>query len=382
MATIRSITKSLLAIFGKVCFALLSFLVLLFLFSLFFMGLGIGIGAGISGDGQLAQTDQLAYTYLSGDKESENRLLSISIQGIILGSLPPNIPPAALFTSGITYGYAVQELLEKAARDESVKGIFLHVQTPGGTIFGSYAIFEGIKAYQETANKPVLAYIEGLTASGGIMAIVGADEIYADYGSIIGSIGVMGPQLLYYDEPTAIDPGLLTSGIVTQGGIEYTVIFAGRGKDLGNPFRRITEEELQNWQQGVNIEYDNFVRHVAQNREMDELVIRDRMGAQLFDNKTAWEYGLIDGTRNRKNSIAKLAELAEVGEDFQLVRPKKDTGQLLSQLFQTFYEASWESEQMQQIHQQMIRQDICEKTAHVSLVYYGDVTKLCQSVSP
>lgn len=382
MATIRSIIKGLFSMFGKVLFALISFLVILFLFSLLFIGIGLGIGMGIGKDSFTELTeiepDKITYTYISGSRVSENRLLVIPIQGIILGNAPLNIPPAALLGGWLTYGYSVQEMLEKAAKDDSVKGIFLHVQTPGGTIFGSYAIFEGIKAYQEIANKPVLAYIEGFAASGGVMAMVGADAIYADYGSIIGSIGVMGPQLLYYDRPTAIDAGLLSPGIITKGGIEQTVIFAGRGKDLGNPFRRITEEELRNWQDGVETEYTSFVSHVALNRNMEESVIREQMGAQLFDNQSTEEFGLIDGTLNKNDSISKLAELAEVADDFQLVRLRKNSGQLLAQLLQGWYKHSGKSEQIRQIHQQMIQQDICEKTAHISLVYYGDINQLCR----
>ena len=157
MATVNSILKALFGMFGKVLFALISFFVLLFLFSLFFMALGVGVGMGIGRGGltEITEPDKLAYSYISGNQMSENRLLSIPIQGIILGSMPPNIPPVALFGGGVTYGYAVQEVLQKAASDESIKGVFLHVQSPGGTIFGSYAIFEGLKSYKEATGKSI-----------------------------------------------------------------------------------------------------------------------------------------------------------------------------------------------------------------------------------
>ncbi len=380
MATMSSILKMFFEIFGKVLFALISFLVLLFLFSLFFIALGLGVGIGIGGNGltEIVEPDQLAYHYISGNQMSENRLLSIPIQGVILGSMPPNIPPAALFGGGVTYGYAVQEVLEKAARDDSIKGVFLHMQTPGGTIFGSYAIFEGLKMYKDVTGKPVVVYIEGLSASGGVMAMVGADEIYADYGSIIGSIGILGPQLMYYDTPVAMDGGLFNSGIVTEGGIEHTILFAGKGKDLGDPFRRISDEELQHWQKGLENEYALFVQHVADNRNIEETVIREQMGAHVFDNQTAQEFGLIDGTLNKKAALAELARLADVSEDFQLVRPKSESNQFLAQLLQGWYQVSGNAEQSHRLHQSMIRQDMCQATAHVALVYYGDLMALCR----
>ena len=379
--TFKSITKGIVSMFAKALFALISFFVILVLFSLFVTAIGVGVGmriGGQSGLGELAEDGLPAYSVISGKEESENRLLLLPIQGVILGSRPANMPDSPFFSPWVTYGYELQDILRKAAEDESIKGIFLHVQTPGGTIYGSQAISEGIRAYRETTQKPVLAYIEGLSASGGVMSMVGADAIYADYGSIIGSIGIMGPQLLYYDNPTAFDGGLLNSGIVTKGGIEQTVLFAGKGKDLGNPFRRISEEELENWQNGLNNEYDKFVQHVADNRNMSAATIEEEMGAQVFDNQQAEEFGLIDGTLNRRDSIAKLAELAELGDDYKLVRPRKEGGHLLTQLLQSWYKTSGLEERQEQMLQQQIRQDICTQTAHISLVYYGDINSLCR----
>lgn len=379
--TFKSIAKGIVSMFAKALFAVLSFVVILFLFSLFITALGVGVGmhiGGQSGLDELSEDVHPAYSFISGSEESENRLLLVPLQGMILGSPPANMPQSPFFSPWVTYGYSLQDHLKKVAEDETIKGIFLHVQSPGGTIYGAQAIFEGLKAYRETTQKPVLAYIEGLSASGGVMAMVGADAIYADYGSIIGSIGVIGPSLLYYDKPVAIDGGLLSSGIQTEGGIEQTILFAGKGKDLGNPFRRISEEELQNWQEGLNNEYDDFVQHVAENRNMDAAMIKERMGAQVFDNAQAEELGLIDGTLNRQDSIAKLAELAGLGDDYQLVRPRKDSGKLLAQLLQGWYKASGQTEQREQILQQKIQHDICTQTAHISLVYYGDTNNLCR----
>lgn len=376
--TFGSIFKSIFSIFAKAVFALISFFVMLMLFSLLFIGLGAGIGAKLGTDSltKITEQAQSSYAYISGNEESQNRLLKLSIQGVILGSMPANFPP--FLSDNLTFGYDLKDTLEQAATDESIKGVLLHVQSPGGTIFGSYAIAEAIAKFREATNKPVLAYIEGLAASGGVMAMVTSSEIYADYGSLIGSIGVIGPQLLYYNQPMAYDEGLFTSGIVTKGGIEQTILFAGKGKDLGNPFRKITKEELENWQRGLETEYDQFVRHVARTRNIDESIIRDQMGAQLFDNQTAEAYGLINGTLNQNDSIAKLAELAGVDEDYQLVRPQRRGGQFWAQLLEGYARLSGNAVEMEQLRQQTIHAQVCQKTAHLSLVYYGDMTALCR----
>ncbi|GAK49061.1 Tlr1610 protein [Candidatus Moduliflexus flocculans] len=378
MATFQSIFKGVFSIFAKAIFAIISFFVMLMLFSLLFIGLGVGIGAKMGGGAltELSEQAKSNYAYISGDEESANRLLRIPIQGVILGTMPSNFP--MFLADNLTFGYDVQEQLERAAEDESIKGVFLHIQTPGGTIFGSYAIAEAITNFRETTNKPVLAYIEGLAASGGVMAMVTANEIYADYGSLIGSIGVIGPQLLYYNQPMAFDGGLFGDGITTKGGIEQTILFAGKGKDLGNPFRKISKEELENWQRGLETEYAQFVGHVAKTRNIDESIIRDQMGAQLFDNQTAEGYGLINGTLNQNAALDKLAELAGVSGDYQLVRPVRRSGQLFAQLLEGWTRLSNNSVELERFRQQAIQAQVCQKTAHLSLVYYGDLSALCK----
>jgi protease-4 len=89
---------------------------------------------------------------------------------------------------------------------------------------------------------------------------------------LIGSIGVIGGILTYFDNPVALDGGLLGGGIVTKNGIQQTVISAGRGKDLGNPFRKPTEEELQVLRQGVNYEYNQFVQLVGTSKNRKNFV--------------------------------------------------------------------------------------------------------------
>lgn len=371
----QEIWKAPFKIFSLAFFSLVSFIVLLGLFSLFFIGAGMGMGAviGKSSFKDFGVIKDPDYAYISGNKESKNYLMALSIEGLILGTPSGEMGSTMGWVGGVTYGYEVQETLEQAAEDEKIKGIFLRMQTPGGTIFGSRAIYDGIKAYQQKTGNPVLVYIEGVSASGGVMAMVGADAIYADHGSMIGSIGVIGGMLTYYDKPTATQGGLFGGGVVTQGGIERTIISAGKGKDLGNPYRKATPEEIANLQTGINIEYENFVNHVAQSRNIDKTVIREKMGAQIFDNKTAQDYGLIDETLNRNASIAKLAEMARLGEDYKLVSPKKVAKKFLQELLLTFQDNAAKTG----LQKDIVKQDICRAAIKVPLAYHGNISALC-----
>jgi protease-4 len=330
-----------------------------------FFSCGKGVSTGMS---SVEIDEDPTYTFVSGKEESSNQLLEVSVDGVILNDSSGGFD----LSSGVTYGYKIEKFLEKASKKAEIKGILLRLATPGGTIVGSNAIFEALKSYRKTTQKPIVAYIDGLSASGGVMSMVGADAIYAAPGSLIGSIGVVGAVLTYFNEPLAVEGGLLGGGITTRNGIQQTIISAGRSKDLGNPFRKPTEEELKVLRTGTDNEYKNFVQHVAKARKIDEKVIREQMGALIFDNKVAQQYKLIDGTKTKIEAIADLAKRAKIGGDFQLIKVSDRKG-FLGGLFGQ-QKLALSHEQMQSIMQR----DVCNiVTSRVPMAYYGNLSTLC-----
>lgn len=286
-----------------------------------------GILAAVTGD-----DDGDGYKFVYGDDGSRNKLLSIPIRGVILGEEPDDA--GGLFGSlGIVYGYTIKEKLIEAAEDSSINGVILELETPGGTIFGSIAIADGVREYQRRTGKPVLAFVAGISASGGMYAMAPANRILADHGSLLGSIGVTMGAFEYWNGLIATEGGLFGGGVTTSEGIEFQPITAGRGKDIGAPYRRLTDEERRVLQQGVDNAYADFVRHVSEARDIPEATIRDRIGALVYDNRTAEELGLIDGTANREAAYSEAARLAGLeGDDWQVVREESDLG-ILGGLF-------------------------------------------------
>ncbi len=340
---------------------------------LFAFGTGV-----LSGPTTEVASNEIDYAYSYGDQESENSLLRVDITGSILGT-PPDFAPdpfGLLGPTGITYGYEIKETLMEAAKNDAIKGVLMHISSPGGTVFGSMAIYDGIEAYQKETGNPVVVYIEGLSASGGVMAMVGADEIYADTGSFIGSIGVVGGVVYYYDRPKALHGGILGGGVTTEGGISQTVISAGRSKDLGNPFRRMTDEERATLQQSVDGLYDFFVEHVSKARKMPEKQIVETMGAQLFGNSRAEELGLIDGTRSWNESLDALAKLAGVRDDFKLVRPERAREDGLLSLFVSIFQPNKTDAQREE-RRRAASASLCEAAQTQILAYHGPLTRLC-----
>ncbi len=257
---------------------------------------------------------------VAGEATSRNKVLIVDIRGVIL-----NHPPRRSNTllplgpSGVVYGYDIKQKLENAAEDDAVKAVMLHVRTPGGAIAGSQAIGDGVDAVK-AAGKPVAVYVDGLSASGGVWATANADGIFADYGSVVGSVGVIGPSLLQYKNPIALGGAL--SGVETRDGIELHVSSAGRGKDLGNPFRAPTDEEKQKLDAIVDEFYDQFLKRVAKYRGISRDALVNDYGAAVFANDAAERYGYIDGTRTLHETIDWVVGEAKLGDDYRVVAPE------------------------------------------------------------
>jgi len=214
----------------------------------------------------------------------------------------------------LPYGYSVKEHLLELAEDDSVDGVVLEMDTPGGTIFGAKAIADGVAAYREAAGRPVIAYVSGMSASGGMYAMAGADTIYADHGTLVGSIGVIFGPFVHYDGVTAVDGGILGGGVTTDGGIDVEYLTAGRNKDLFNPYRPLDDEERAVLQEGLDDAYAEFVDHVSANRDIPAAEIEKELGAMLFGEQQAVANGLVDGVANRDDSYHLAAEAAGLAE--------------------------------------------------------------------
>jgi protease-4 len=340
-----------------------------------FVGLGVavlgiaGCAAAIAASGGGGDKDKLQTDFSYGVRGSKAKLLSLPVDGVILGEDPGR---SGLFDLGesATYGYTVKDQLRKAARDSSIAGVVLEMSTPGGTIFGAQAIADGIREYQKATGKPVLAFVKGLSASGGMWAMAPANRILADNGSLIGSIGVIMGPFEYYDGVTATDGGILGGGITTKNGISSQYLTAGRDKDLGNPYRQMTLEERTVLQRGLDSLYAQFVTHVSTYRKIPEATIRDQLGAHIFGNADAQSLGLIDGTANQQDAYAQLARMANVAGTWQVVRVHRSSG-----LAALFGESNAPQEAAKLIADTQAAQ-LCFAPG-TTLAFYGDPTAIC-----
>lgn len=293
---------------------------------------GVAAIAGAAGGGQAAKPLAQQET-VYGKETSANKILRVDIIGPILTHRPK--AEGGLFSAiqNVTYGYEVKEQLLKAAKDDGVKAVMLFVTTPGGSIVGSQAIHDGVMAVK-AAGKPVVAYIDTISASGGVWSTAGADKIFADEGSLIGSVGVNFGNWLYYDDPVAIDRGILFGGVETRGGVKTRFLGSGLGKDLGNPFRPMTEREANLLGETSDYFYEMFVSHVAAHRPIDRTALVENYGAMIFGNDGAQKRGYIDDTRSFQDTLSYIAgEIGAEGDDWRLVTPAKVRKSPFEQLF-------------------------------------------------
>jgi protease-4 len=295
------------------------------------------IAALISGSTSAEGNSSYSYQTIYGDSTATHKILSIPINGPIEGSSRDSADFASIFGDDSTvYGYDLKQELIAAANTGEYDGVVLEVNSPGGTIYGSKAISDGIDYFKDKTNKPVYASIQGLAASGAYWASSGADRIIADYGTGIGSIGVIYGPFTYFDQVKAIDGGILGGGVTTENGIEQYYITAGDGKDGGNPFRRLTDNEKAIIQQGVNDSYEQFVTHVESTRKITADVIKNDIGAHLYGETQALHKKLIDSTGSKDDVYRAIAEKEGIQTDYRVVSSHISKGDFWSSLGSRF----------------------------------------------
>lgn len=207
------------------------------------------------------------------------------------------------------------ESREGSLKKDRVKGLFLHIESPGGTVVDADGIYHAIKAYKEKYNVPVYAYVDGLCASGGMYIASAADKIYASNVSLIGSVGVLIPALLNF------------SKLINTVGIESLTLSAGIGKDELNPLRPWKPGEQDAMQAIVNNYYGQFVNIVTAARpKLDKEKLIKEYGAHIYPAKQAEEYGFIDGSGISRNEALKLLlRQLNIQDHYQVVKLEKET---------------------------------------------------------
>ena len=199
--------------------------------------------------------------------------------------------------------------LKKFVKDDSVKAIVLRINSPGGGVAPSQEIFEEVK--KARAKKPVIASMGALAASGGYYIACATQRVYANPGTITGSIGVVMPFMNVKD-------------LVEKIGVKGMTVKSGVFKDIGSPMRDMTPQERDLLQGVVDNVHLQFVNAVAAGRNLNREDVLRIADGRIFTGEQARGLGLVDVLGNLEDAVSDAGKLGKItGEPKVVTFPKK-----------------------------------------------------------
>lgn len=252
--------------------------------------------------------------YVSG--EGTNKIAVVPVEGTIVsadstvGGVQSTVTPEGL-----------EAALDQAADDQSVKGIVLEVNSPGGGVTASDQMHGSIMDFKESSGKPVIVSMGDTAASGGYYISTAADEIVANETTLTGSLGVI-VTLTNFSE--AAD----------KYGIRQEVIKSGEFKDIGSSFRELKPAEREIFQSIVDESYAEFVNVIVEGRDLPEDRVREIADGRIYSGEQAKDLGLVDRFGDLEAAAEDARERAGVNDAtvVRYVLPESFTDMLLARL--------------------------------------------------
>jgi protease-4 len=203
------------------------------------------------------------------------------------------------------------KLLKQVEEDKSIKALVVRINSPGGAVGASQEIYRELKKIKERYKKPIVVSMGNVAASGGYYVSLPANVIYAEGGTITGSIGVIVQKLDVQE-------------LANKIGVKLEVVKTGKYKDILNPFRPLTEDEKKLLLQLEESVLEQFKTAVVENRKGKLKVdINQIADGRIFSGAQAKELGLIDKIGNLEDAINEAARLAGIKGKPPVVELKK-----------------------------------------------------------
>ena len=199
------------------------------------------------------------------------------------------------FTIMPPFTQRILDTIDVVADDDSIDGVLLVVDSPGGLVSDSHEIYHRLKELAE--KKPIFVSMGGIAASGGYyvaMAAGAEGKIYAQPTTWTGSIGVIMPR---YD----------LTGLADKVGVESDSMSTGPLKDTLNPLKEMSAEEREVWRVILEESFDRFLEVIDQGRpDLDLARIRELATGQVYTSRQALENGLVDAIGYEEDAIDAL----------------------------------------------------------------------------
>ena len=213
----------------------------------------------------------------------------------------------------------VVDQLRKFGDDDSIKAIIIHVNSPGGGVAASEEIYREVKRVRDEKKKRIVASIQTVGASGAYYVSSGTNRIYADSGSVVGSIGVIAEWVNYGD-------------LMRWAKLKPEVLKTGEFKDTGNPTRELTPREREYLQGLINNMYGQFIQAVADGRHAKVADIKPIADGRVWTGEQALDMKLIDQIGDFRTVVLDTARSVGISGEPTLVHPEPDRKSLLDLL--------------------------------------------------
>lgn len=196
--------------------------------------------------------------------------------------------------------------LKKYEKDKSVKAIVIRIDSPGGQVAPTQEIFNQIIRTKDS-DIPIVVSIASIAASGGYYIACAGDTIFANPGSLTGSIG-------------AIIDFYTFEGLMGKVGMQHEVVKSGELKDVGNLARPMTEKERAMMQAAINDVYNQFVEAISESRNLEISQVEEIADGSIFTGNQALELGLIDKLGGLEEAISLAGEMGGLGDHPKVVK--------------------------------------------------------------
>ena len=210
--------------------------------------------------------------------------------------------------------------LRKFAEDDSIKAIVIHVNSPGGGVAASEEIYREVKRIHDKKKKPIVSAIQTVGASGAYYVSSATNKIYADNGSVVGSIVVIAEWVNYGD-------------LMRWAKLKPEVLKVGQFKDTGDPTRELTPAERQYMQGLIDNMYGQFVQAVADGRSAKVADIKQIADGRVWTGEQALSLHLVDQIADFRTAVLDTAKSAGISGEPVLVRPERHHRGLVDLIF-------------------------------------------------
>ena len=240
--------------------------------------------------------NQFKKVWISGDgDEDAPNVLKIRINGVMTSKIDRPVFGTIDDTSAPT---ALRKI-KAAIDDDSINGLYLEIDTPGGGVTMADELHDAIlKFRQSSEGRFVFVHMGGLCCSGGYYTAVGADWIMARPTSLTGSIGV-------------IMSTFNIAELAHKIGVSDVTIASGENKDLLNPLKPVKPEHVKILEEPVRQLYERFVKIVADGRNLPVEVVRQLADGRVFTADDALKHKLVDGIGHEDEAIEQIKKLAD-----------------------------------------------------------------------